>query len=412
VNVREAPESAAVINSRPTFVVLVAAILGWWPASLPVQAAETEYLLGFCTDKERHNDPPKCELRDRVAPPASMLGKEGNHYRNELERCTTSPCPDADAAMRRVIAVEKELREALDSVRASLGDDDPWIQRLNEEVRQTIRDQRAELPSPERTTEEASFITQLDGFTFVALRDLKKAEDTEKQCPPASACTDATALVDRLPALDDQVSPIFNQLTARYGTSDANYPPFVLRAMADALYGKHEFARSVHQLKKRLEDRKPLPPLVADAQLIRSGVNTANIRAHAFPQDIVALNGSLQDLKVHKTGEQLIIEFNTSPVPKIPNPPAHLLVRLFDRNGQFLTHFTTKEAYTQFQVFADEWNRRRVAYGDKSPELERDMPPWSVLKPRGNRLAYTVNRRDIDYTEIVEVGFVIPRLIR
>jgi hypothetical protein len=44
--------------------------------------------------------------------------------------------------------------------------------------------------------------------------------------------------------------------------------------------------------------------------------------------------------------------------------------------------------------------------------LERDLPPWAVLKPRGNRLVYTVNRRDLDYTEVVEVGFVIPLLIR
>lgn len=400
------------INRHPTFVVAFVAALAWWSASLPARAAEPEYLLGFCTDEEQHNDPPKCALRDRVAPPASMLGNEGNHYRNELERCTTTPCPDADAAMRRVIAVEKELRDAVDSIRKQLGDDDQWYQRLAAEARQTIRDARAELPSPERTDEEASFITQLDGVTFIALRDLKKADDAEKQCPPESTCPEATALIDRLPDLRSQLSPIFRKVVTRYGTSDPAYPPFVLRSVADADYGQGEFERGVARLKKQLADRKPLPPLPADAQLVRSTVNTVNIREHRYPQDIVALNESIRDLKVYKTADQLIVEFDTSPLPKIPNLPANLLVRLFDRNGQFLSYFQTKEAYTQFQQFADEGNRRRAAHGSGSEQLERDLPPWSVLKPRGNRLVYAVNRRDLDYTEVVEVGFVIPLLIR
>ena len=400
------------INRHSTSVVALVIALACWSASVSARAAETEYLLGFCTDEERHNDPPKCALRDRVAPPASMLGKEGNHYRNELERCTTSLCPDADAAMRRVIAVEKELRDAVDSIRKQVGDDDPWYQRLVEEMRQAIRDSRAELPSPNRTDEEASFITQLDGFTFIALRDLKKADEAEKECPPESTCPEATALADRLPDLRDQLSPIFRKLMTRYGTSDAAVPPFVLRSMADAYYGQGEFERGVARLRKQLADRKPLPPLPADAQLVRSAVNTPNIPGQRFPQDIVALNASIRDLKVYKTADQLIIEFNTNPLPKIPNLPANLLVRLFDRNGQFLSYFQTKEAYTQFQQFADEGNRKRAAHGSGSAELERDLPPWSVLKPRGNRLVYTVNRRDLDYTDVVEVGFVIPLLIR
>lgn len=51
--------------------------------------------------------------------------------------------------------------------------------------------------------------------------------------------------------------------------------------------------------------------------------------------------------------------------------------------------------------------------GELAPSCgEGDVPPWSVLKPRDNRLVYTVNRRDLDYTDVVEVGFVIPLLIR
>lgn len=182
--------------------------------------------------------------------------------------------------------------------------------------------------------------------------------------------------------------------------------------MADAYYSQGEFERGVTRLRKQLADRQPLPPLPADAELVRSAVNTPNIPGQRFPQDIVALNESIRDLKVYKTADQLIIEFNTSPLPKIPNLPANLLVRLFDRNGQFFSHFQTKEAYTQFQQFADEGNRRRAAHGSGSAQLERDLPSWSVLRPRGNRLAYTVNRRDLDYTDVVEVGFVIPLLIR
>ena len=107
-------------------------------------------------------------------------------------------------------------------------------------------------------------------------------------------------------------------------------------------------------------------------------------------QDIVALNDSIRDLKVYKTADQLIIEFNTSPLPKIPNLPANLLVRLFDRNGQFLSYFQTKEAYTQFQQFADEGNRRRAANGDGSAQLERDLPRWAVLKSRGENPAHSM----------------------
>lgn len=203
---------------RLNVLVAVVAVLAWWSASSRVQAAETEYLLGFCTDEEHRNAPPKCALRDRVAPPASMLGKEGDHYRNEVERCATSPCPDADAAMRRVIAVEKELRDAVDSIHTQLGDDDPWYQRVADEARQAIRDARAEQPRPKTTDEETSFIDQLDGFTSVALRDLRKAEEAEKQCAPESTCPEATALVDRLPALRSQLSRSSSRSSPATGT--------------------------------------------------------------------------------------------------------------------------------------------------------------------------------------------------
>ena len=68
--------------------------------------------------------------------------------------------------------------------------------------------------------------------------------------------------------------------------------------------------------------------------------------------------------------------------------PMNILIRVFDKNGKYLTHVVTKERFVP-QGFMNEGLRRK-----------RAVP----LLPKGNTLRYAVNQRDLDYTKSVEVG--------
>jgi hypothetical protein len=70
--------------------------------------------------------------------------------------------------------------------------------------------------------------------------------------------------------------------------------------------------------------------------------------------------------------------------------PVPLLVRLFDRNGQYLTHFMTRETFSPLAL---------VVTGCGEPAVK--------LKAKGNRFEYTVNTRDMRDAEMAEIGVYI-----
>lgn len=114
-------------------------------------------------------------------------------------------------------------------------------------------------------------------------------------------------------------------------------------------------------------------------------------------QQVARLNAILADLTVYAGDGELIIEFD------VPENPAwysdvmkvHLLVRLFDQNGQYLTHFTSKEIFSPI--------KNPTSFG--VPYRGGDL---RILDEGHNRLVYRVNQRDLAYAAVVEVGFTIP----
>ena len=153
-----------------------------------------------------------------------------------------------------------------------------------------------------------------------------------------------------------------------------------------------------------LNSRPPVPPVSIEALPIPTGARELTIRIGTIKATwwIQKLNPSLQSPKCYATSDTLIIDFN---VDRSPWGRSYLqfaiLVRLFDRNGLYLTHFTTAERYTAvleaYKMFSNTYNR--VA---RTPLVPKPV----LLKPTGNRLQYQVNVRDLRDAAIVEMGFI------
>jgi hypothetical protein len=121
-------------------------------------------------------------------------------------------------------------------------------------------------------------------------------------------------------------------------------------------------------------------------------------------------NASLSSVVATATEGELVIEFDIDASQWTGEEYVRLplLVRLFDKNGEYLTHFTTAEAFTVSigvfrrvdQIYQDQ---KRLGSGYAA------MLKCALLKPKGNRLVYGVNIRDLRDASIVEIGFAEPR---
>jgi hypothetical protein len=145
-------------------------------------------------------------------------------------------------------------------------------------------------------------------------------------------------------------------------------------------------------------------------------IHQLTARAHTVEtlstRDTAIMNGLLQDLRVHPEEGALVIEFTVPPAPirwaLSWSSKAVLLVRLFDKNGQYLTHFTTKDAFCPVD------DPRRVTPPEAAGmcrvlESFKGIYGFDAIQiSEGvNRLAYPVNARDLAFAEMVEVGFVL-----
>ena len=88
-------------------------------------------------------------------------------------------------------------------------------------------------------------------------------------------------------------------------------------------------------------------------------------------------------------------------------PPFHMLVRYFDKNGECLGHFKTKERFTDAATYD------RMMKGAKDMKESGIYDPLAAqgasesqrLAPQGNIISYSVSMRDIAYVQAVEIGF-------
>lgn len=135
-------------------------------------------------------------------------------------------------------------------------------------------------------------------------------------------------------------------------------------------------------------------------------VNTVGAKNKgAYKSVALELNKGIQNIRaeVDKDKSLIKIEFDY-PSQKWPymyyNQSAPFLVRLFDKNGQVLQYFTTKETFMS--------SKFKSIIKQKSPGLSHSSFNKSIpLKDKGNVLAYQIDTRNTDYVETVEFGWGI-----
>lgn len=131
-----------------------------------------------------------------------------------------------------------------------------------------------------------------------------------------------------------------------------------------------------------------VPSLPRNARRLKSLMNTPDGLGRAPAHYNDDANNAVGNLAVYATNSEVIISFDGSGRNwPVINAGAHMLVRLFDSNGQYLTHITTSETFTG------------------EPRVAKFKPGFILLKGTNNRFIYPVNKRDLRDAAIVEVGF-------
>lgn len=129
---------------------------------------------------------------------------------------------------------------------------------------------------------------------------------------------------------------------------------------------------------------------------------------------IAPYNSSLKSVKCYATSDELIIDLDLDDAPWQEMQTGWilaLLVRLFDRNGNHLTHFTTTEGFTldkdTYDMYKDGYNNAK-SVGMSVDGYGHPIRKPTLLNRKGNRLTYSVNMRDLRDAAIVEIGFMEP----
>jgi uncharacterized protein YbaR (Trm112 family) len=160
---------------------------------------------------------------------------------------------------------------------------------------------------------------------------------------------------------------------------------------------------TIREIKKRqiIANDMPLPSV--PGRRLTVNIDTAGIEDMAFARKH---NASLSPVQCVATNDQLVIDFDIDASQWAPVQQAFpLLVRLFDRNGQYLNHFTTAEGFTVFIEVFDTFGEIYGRFSQAGMSDEAAKYKCVLLKPKGNRLVYGVNVRDLRDASMVEIGF-------
>jgi WD40 repeat protein len=160
-----------------------------------------------------------------------------------------------------------------------------------------------------------------------------------------------------------------------------------------------------------VSDEELLPP--AAGRELKVSIETAG---HTSDPIVTMFNSSLKSIKCYATSNELIIDLlDVDGTPWQGEQRAGwilaLLVRLFDGNGNHITHFTTTEGFTldwdAYNMHTEKYeNAKRVGMtvdGHGNPVRKP-----TLLKRKANRLTYTVNMSDLRDAAKVEIGFMEP----
>jgi len=155
--------------------------------------------------------------------------------------------------------------------------------------------------------------------------------------------------------------------------------------------------------------KKNIQEVKADAYTIhKDSMHDAGYRQQGLKLLSETLNPEIKNLKISKDMEngKLIITFDY-PSQKwlmgtLMNTPKNFLIRLFDKNGNILTYFETKETYVSERLYS----KLLASYQENaSPEaVQIQFQNVYPIKPHGNNFMFSVSLKDLEYLEHVEFG--------
>lgn len=135
----------------------------------------------------------------------------------------------------------------------------------------------------------------------------------------------------------------------------------------------------------------------SDSSSVKGRPLEMSLQGHAkdplFAHDVdQRTKNCLRNVKGWATEGTVVVTFDTSASDWSPiNDGFHLIIRLFDKNGQHLTNVISREKFT----------------------LEDRMKNWPIplvlLEPKGNRLEYPASVRDLRDAAMAEVGLYYSR---
>ncbi|MDR1519983.1 MAG: hypothetical protein LBU23_07565, partial [Planctomycetota bacterium] len=165
----------------------------------------------------------------------------------------------------------------------------------------------------------------------------------------------------------------------------------------------------------------PTDPLPASA--VARGYNRKLIGSVGFPTDPLPASAvargykrlqtivddclELKSVSIDGTDLKLILA-NNGKWPRLGYNTAWIMagqlrIRYFDKNGKFLGTFRTKERFVA--DWAYEGFSREQSSMIKSLKIRDSGSTFLSLEEDGSQLIYTINARDADYVEHVEVSF-------
>lgn len=163
--------------------------------------------------------------------------------------------------------------------------------------------------------------------------------------------------------------------------------------------------REHEQWLKIIKTKNPNPLTKVKGRELEVRINTTTAEANQWW--IPPRNQSLTSTRCIAQEGELIIGFHVDVTKwqQMSRTRFPLLVRLFDKNGEYLTHFETQERFTCSQDAVDDFETIRNRFVADGLQSEAKKFTAILLKPIGNELHYTVNLRDLRDASIVEIGF-------
>jgi WD40 repeat protein len=151
--------------------------------------------------------------------------------------------------------------------------------------------------------------------------------------------------------------------------------------------------------------------LPKDARELTSRVHTVGEDTTTLKNG-AAFNKFVQSLKVYATKKEIIVVCDIDTKNWVDVGVCFpLLIRVFDKDGKYVTHIITEERFTGSKAVYDNFTTMMGRIKDMPEEQRRKLgyfPPM-LLEPTGNMLTYPVGERHLEAAVMVEVGFRRPR---